>query len=72
MKRKVVKNSVGVSPPVGCSFESEEDPFVISIWRVSQILTDNIKTVICGQVLYLNCLTYSSYSCGTLPLLFLL
>lgn len=52
-REKVVKNCVGVSLPVGSSFESEEDPFVIYKGRImSHILTMNKKTVICGKVLY--------------------
>ena len=35
-KERGVKNSVGVSPPVGSSFESEEDHFSISIERKGQ------------------------------------
>lgn len=31
MKRKGIKKRVGVNPPIGSSFESEEEPFVISV-----------------------------------------
>lgn len=48
-KERGVKNSVGVSPPVGRSFESEEDHFTISIERKGQQWVKYWRQLYVGQ-----------------------